>query len=156
MKELHLSKELRDELEVLNSLDSEAFEQVASIAATQLHSGAPGGKAVKNAAAALNMGAEELAAALDALSFVIAESARQNLPEQELRTALQDQLPLEANEIERLVQLSLAEISHVRSIATDLGHPLPTFRNLEWRLDVQVRTTLAECSYSLLCLVQSV
>lgn len=140
MKELQLGRELKEDLEVLRALDGEAFEQVASIAAAQLHSGAPGGKAIKSAAATLNLGAEELSAALEALSFVIAESARQQLPEQELRTALQERLPLPGEAIETLVQVSLAEAPHARSMAEDLGHPLPAFRSLEWRLDVQVRS----------------
>ena len=142
---MEMGKELKADLEVLKTLDGEAFEQVAAIAAAQLHSGAPGGKAIKTAAATLNLGAEELAAALEALSFVITESARQQLPEQELRTALQEQLPLSEAAIESLVRVSLAEIPHARRVAEDFGHPLPAFRSLEWRLDVQVRSP---CCYS--------
>jgi len=135
---MEMGKELKVDLEVLKTLDGEAFEQVAAIAAAQLHSGAPGSKAIKTAAATLNLGAEELAAALEALSFVITESARQQLPEQELRTALQEQLPLSEAAIESLVRVSLAEIPHARRVAEDFGHPLPAFRSLEWRLDVQM------------------
>ena len=139
MKELRLGEELRAEIEALRGLDSEAFEQVAAIAAAQLRSGAPGAKAVKNAAAALAVGPEELAAALEALSFVIAEAARLQLPEQDLRAALQEQLPLSGEAVERLVQVAVAETPHARSVASDLGHPLPAFRSLDWRLDVQAR-----------------
>ena len=56
MKELRLEEELRAEIEALRGLDSEAFEQIAAIAAAQLRSDAPGAKAVKNAAAALAVG----------------------------------------------------------------------------------------------------
>ena len=139
MKEMRLGQELKADLEVLRALDGEAFEQVASIAATQLRSGAPGAKAVKNAAAALAVGPEELAAALEALSFVIAEAARLQIPEQDLRAALQEQLPLSGEAVESLVQVALAETPHARSVAADLGHPLPAFRSLDWRLDVQAR-----------------
>lgn len=89
---MQLSKELKEDLEVLLALDGEAFEQVVVLAAAQLHSGAPGAKAIKSAASTLNVGPQELSAALEALSFVIAESARQQLPEQELRTALTEQV----------------------------------------------------------------
>ena len=139
MKGLLLDKVIKEDLEVLQNLDSEGFEQVTAIAAAQLHSGAPGNKALKNAAAALQIGADELSAALEALCFVITESARQQLSEQELRTALQEQLvPLRGDAIESIVQVSLAETAHARSVAADLGHPLPAFRSLQWRLDVQV------------------
>ena len=108
MKELRLGEELRAEIEALRGLDSEAFEQVANIAAAQLRSGAPGAKAVKNAAAALAVGPEELAAALEALSFVIAEAARlqPRLPGHDLRAALQEQLPLSGEAVGRLVQVT--------------------------------------------------
>jgi hypothetical protein len=139
MRDLQLSKELRDDLTVLQAIECDAFEQVASMAAAQLRSGALSGKAIRSAAGVLNLGEEELALALDALSFTIAESARQQLPEQELRSALREQLPLPAEAIESLVQLSLAEAPHARAVASDLGHPLPAFRRMEWRLDVQVR-----------------
>ena len=119
MKEMRLGQELKADLEVLRALDGEAFEQVASIAATQLRSGAPGAKAVKNAAAALAVGPEELAAALEALSFVIAEAARLQIPEQDLRAALQEQLPLSGEAVESLVQVALAETPHARSVAGD-------------------------------------
>ena len=142
MKELLLSKELLQDIEPLGSLDGEAFAQVASISAQQLHAGGTGAKAIKTAAATLDMDAEELASALEALSFVIAEAARQKLPEQELRTALLEQLPLSQEAVESMVQVSLAEQPHARSIAEDLGHPLPAFRSLDWRLDVQVRIIL--------------
>lgn len=139
MKGLLLDKVIKEDFEVLQNLDSEGFEQVTAIAAAQLHSGAPGNKALKNAAAALQLGADELSAALEALCFVITESARQQLSEQELRTALQEQLvPLRGDAIESIVQVSLAETAHARSVAADLGHPLPAFRSLQWRLDVQV------------------
>jgi hypothetical protein len=139
MKGLLLDKVIKEDFEVLQNLDSEGFEQVTAIAAAQLHSGAPGNKALKNAAAALQIGADELSAALEALCFVITESARQQLSEQELRTALQEQLvTLRGDAIESIVQVSLAETAHARSVAADLGHPLPAFRSLQWRLDVQV------------------
>ena len=138
MRDLQLNKELREDLTVLQTVECDAIEQVASMAAAQLRSGALSGKAIRNAAGVLNLGEEELALALDALSFAIAESARQHLPEQELRSALQEQLPLPADAIESLVQLSLAEAPHARTVASDLGHPLPAFRRMEWRLDVQV------------------
>ena len=47
MKELRLGEELRAEIEALRGLDSEAFEQVAAIAAAQLRSGAPGRPATR-------------------------------------------------------------------------------------------------------------
>lgn len=125
MKELRLGEELRAEIEALRGLDSEAFEQIAAIAAAQLRSDAPGAKAVKNAAAALAVGPEKLAAALEALSFVIAEAARLQLPEQDLRAALQEQLPLSGEAVGRLVQVAVAETPRARSVASDLGHPLP-------------------------------
>ena len=96
----------------------------------------PGAKAVKNAAAALAVGPEKLAAALEALSFVIAEAARLQLPGHDLRAALQEQLPLSGEAVGRLVQVAVAETPRARS---DLGHPLPAFRSLDWRLDVQAR-----------------
>ena len=92
MKGLQLGRELKEHLEVLLTLDGEEFEQVVAISAAQLHSGAPGAKAIKSAASTLNVGPEELSVALEALSFVIAESARQQLSEQDLRTALTEQV----------------------------------------------------------------
>ena len=140
--ELQLGKEVAGDVEALSGLDAAAFEQVATIAAEQLRTGGPGGKAIKSAAAALGLGAAELATALEALSFVIAEAAHQNIPESGLREQLQEQLPLPAEAIEVLVQVSLAAAPQARSVAEDLGHPLPAFRSLDWRLDVQARPAL--------------
>ena len=140
--ELQLGKEVAGDVEALSGLDAAAFEQVATIAAEQLRTGGPGGKAIKSAAAALGLGAAELATALEALSFVIAEAAHQNIPESGLREQLQEQLPLPAEAIEVLVQVSLAAAPQARSVAEDLGHPLPAFRSLDWRLDVQVGPAL--------------
>ena len=142
LPELKLGKEVAGDVEALSGLDAAAFEQVATIAAEQLRTGAPGGKAIKSAAAALGLGAAELATALEALSFVIAEAAHQNIPESGLREQLQEQLPLPAEAIEVLVQVSLAAAPQARSVAEDLGHPLPAFRSLDWRLDVQVAPAL--------------
>lgn len=148
MRELFFGKELRADLEALQAVDGDAFEQIASMAAAQLRAGAPSGKAIKNAAGALKLGEEELSLALDALSFTIAESARQELPESELRSVFQEQLPLPAEAVESLVQLSLAEAPHARTVASDLGHPLPAFRRMEWRLDVQVRHVSADLRFA--------
>lgn len=36
------------------------------------------------------------------------------------------------------MQVPVAETPRARSVASDLGHPLPAFRSLDWRLDVQM------------------
>lgn len=148
MRESRFGKELCEDLEALRSIESDAFDKIASMAAAQLRAGAPSGKAIRNAAGALNLGEEELSLALDALTFAIAESARQQLPESELRSVFKDQLSLPAEAVESLVQLSRAEAPHARAVAADLGHPLPAFRRMEWRLDVQVCRSCALICWS--------
>ena len=89
MKELRLGEELREEIEALRGLDSEAFEQIAAIATAQLRSDAPGAKAqyrkwkmfwlvgmacivcsAGGDTVALNFGAQSVVAPLSSLTLV--------------------------------------------------------------------------------------
>ncbi|NWI20280.1 COMD2 protein, partial [Crypturellus soui] len=85
----------------------------------------------------LDVGAEALQRGLDGLSYLLAESSKLMISE----TDFQDSVHVlgfsdELNKL--LLQLYLDNRKEIRSVLSELAPRLPSYHNLEWRLDVQL------------------
>ncbi|NXD14546.1 COMD2 protein, partial [Nothocercus nigrocapillus] len=85
----------------------------------------------------LDVGAEALQRGVDGLSYLLAESSKLMISE----TDFQDSVHVlgfsdELNKL--LLQLYLDNRKEIRSVLSELAPKLPSYHNLEWRLDVQL------------------
>ncbi|XP_010215197.1 PREDICTED: COMM domain-containing protein 2 [Tinamus guttatus] len=85
----------------------------------------------------LDVGAEALQRGVDGLSYLLAESSKLMISE----TDFQDSVHVlgfsdELNKL--LLQLYLDNRKEIRSVLSELAPRLPSYHNLEWRLDVQL------------------
>ncbi|KAM8804826.1 COMD2 protein, partial [Eudromia elegans] len=132
---LVLSEEQRAHLGCLRGLGAAGTGELGRLALELMRGGAP--RALEAAARSLDVGTEALQRGLDGISYLLAESSRLMVSE----TDFQDSVHVlgfsdELNKL--LLQLYLDNRKEIRSILSELAPRLPSYHNLEWRLDVQL------------------
>lgn len=132
-----LSRELKEDVALLQQLETESVGKVMDMAVLQLREGPPNKKAFVEASEAVGVEPMELASTIEAVIQLLLETARLQLPEQDLRQSLED-LQLGEEKTEALLRACSEQAAHTRSLVQSIAPSLPAFKGLDWRLDVQM------------------
>eukprot|EP01095_Lingulamoeba_sp_RSL-Kostka_P006411 TRINITY_DN2007_c0_g1_i1.p1 TRINITY_DN2007_c0_g1~~TRINITY_DN2007_c0_g1_i1.p1 ORF type:complete len:218 (-),score=55.28 TRINITY_DN2007_c0_g1_i1:12-665(-) len=131
-----LSKKHKQDLQFLIEVDEVILKEFARISVEFLRNGS-NPKMLPAAAKKLGVSAGVVQGAVQGLSFVFAESARQNCSDIEFHeTLLVLQFPEDLNQ--SLTELYLLHKKEMRKVLNELTFTLPHYENMNWRLDIQI------------------
>ncbi|XP_029906241.1 COMM domain-containing protein 2 [Myripristis murdjan] len=133
---LVLSEEHKEHLAFLPQVDAAVVAEFGRIALEFLRRG-PSPKVYEGAARKLGFPVETVQHGVEGLMFLMTESSKLMISEVDFRDSV---LVLGFNEElnDVLLQLYMQHRSQIRSILSLLPAQMPAYRNLEWRLDVQL------------------
>nr|XP_060623719.1 COMM domain-containing protein 2 [Anolis sagrei ordinatus] len=133
---LVLSEEHKEHLGFLPQVESSVVSEFGRIAMEFLRKGT-NPKIYEGAARKLNVSSETIQHGVEGLTYLLTESAKLMISEIDFQDSiLVLGFPEELNAL--LLHLYLDNRKEIRSILSELAPKLPSYHNLEWRLDVQL------------------
>ncbi|XP_013914918.1 PREDICTED: COMM domain-containing protein 2 [Thamnophis sirtalis] len=133
---LVLSEEHKEHLGFLPQVESSVVNEFGRIAIEFLRKGT-NPKVYEGAARKLNVSSETIQHGVEGLTYLLTESSKLMISEIDFQDSiLVLQFPEELNAL--LLQLYLDNRKEIRNILSELTPKLPSYHNLEWRLDVQL------------------
>ncbi|XP_001363982.1 COMM domain-containing protein 2 isoform X1 [Monodelphis domestica] len=133
---LELSEEHREHLGFLPKVDHAVVAEFCRIAVEFLRKGA-NPKVYEGAARVLNVSSNTVQHGVEGLTYLLTESSKLMISELDFQDSV---LVLGFSEDlnKLLLQLYLDNRKEIRTILSELAPVLPSYHNLEWRLDVQL------------------
>ncbi|XP_023071178.1 COMM domain-containing protein 2 isoform X2 [Piliocolobus tephrosceles] len=132
---LELSEEHKEHLAFLPQVDSAVVAEFGRIAVEFLRRGT-NPKIYEGAARKLNVSSDTVQHGVEGLTYLLTESSKLMISELDFQDSV-FVLGFSEELNKLLLQLYLDNRKEIRTILSELAPSLPSYHNLEWRLDVQ-------------------